>query len=164
MRTDKENLISAIEHHKEEVIDTVCRRLQKLSSSHYEMIDYERHVEREENFLNAFLQGLRDESPESFLTFVEHLSEQRSEEGYTLEEFEDAFNVVEDTLWDMLVTHFPHDASLIGMLALISKLFRASKDRLARVFLQEALSAQRELENLRKKFRVYRKMTRKSLP
>jgi hypothetical protein len=164
MPIDKENLINAIELHKEDVINTVCKRLQKLSSSHYEMIDYERHLEREENFLNALLQGLRDETPESFLTFVEHLSEQRSDEGYSLEEFQDAFNVVEDTLWDMLVTHFPHDASLIGMLALVSNLFRASKDRLARVFLQEALSAQRELENLRKKFRVYRKITRKNLP
>jgi len=164
MPTDKENLISAIEHHKEDVIDTVCKRLQKLSSSHYEIIDYERHLEREENFLNALLQGLRDETPESFLTFVEHLSEQRSDEGYSLEEFQDAFNVVEDTLWDMLVTHFPHDASLIGMLAVVGNLFRASKDRLARVFLQEALSAQRELENLQKKFRVYRKITRKNLP
>ena len=86
MPPNKENLIAAIEHHKEEVIDTVCKRLQKLSSSHYEMIDYERHSEREENFLNALLQGLRDETPESFLTFVERLSEQRSDEGYTLEE------------------------------------------------------------------------------
>ena len=164
MPTDKENVITAIERHREEVIDTVCKRLQRLSSSHYEIIDYERHLEREENFLNALLQGLRDEIPESFLTFVEHLSEQRSDEGYTLKEFQDAFNVVEDTLWDMLVIHFPYDASLVGMLAIVSKLFRAAKDRLARVFLQEALSAQRELEHLRNKFRVYRKITRKSLP
>ena len=111
-----------------------------------------------ENFLNALLQGLRDETPESFLTFVEHLSEQRLEEGYTLEEFQDAFNVVEDTLWDMLVTHFLHDISRVEMLAIVNRLFRAAKDRLARVFLQETLSAQRELEHLRKKFRVYRRI------
>jgi hypothetical protein len=158
MPTDKENVITAIERHREEVIDTVCKRLQKLSSSHYEMIDYERHLEREENFLNALLQGLQDKTPESFLTFVEHLSEQRLEEGYTLEEFQDAFNVVEDTLWDMLVTHFLHDVSLVEMLAIVSRLFRAAKDRLARVFLQETLSAQRELEHLQKKFRVYRRI------
>ncbi len=162
MPRDKENLIAAIARHKEDVIDTVCKRLQKLPSSHYEMIDYERHLEREESFLNALLQGFRDE--ESFLTFVERLSEHRFDEGYSLDEFQDAFNVVEDTVWDMLETNFPHDESLVGMLAIVSKLFRASKDRLARVFLQEAFSAQRELEHLQKKFRAYRRMTRKGLP
>jgi len=164
MPTDKENLISAIEGHKEELIDSVCKRLQKLSSSHYEMIDYEHHLEREESFLNALLQGLRDDTPELFLAFVDRLSEQRAEEGYNLQEFQDAFNVVEDTLWDMLVTHFPLNGSLVGMLTIVSRFFRAAKDRLAQVYLQEALSAQRELEHLRKKFRVYRKMTRKNLP
>jgi len=164
MPTDKENLISAIEDHKEELIDSVCKRLQKLSSSHYEMIDYEHHLEREESFLNALLQGLRDDTPELFLTFVDRLSEQRAEEGYNLQEFQDAFNVVEDTLGDMLVTHFPLDGSLVGILTIVSRFFRAAKDRLAQVYLQEALSAQRELEHLRKKFRVYRKVAKKNLP
>ena len=162
MPTDKEHLITAIEQHKDELIETTCKRLQKLHGSHYEMIDYECHLEREETFLNALLQGLQEDTPDSFLSFVEHLSEQRSEEGYSLQEFQEAFNVVEETVWDMLVMYFPPDGSLVGMLASISRLFRTAKDHLAQVFLREALFSQRELEEVRKKFRAYRKVTKRS--
>jgi transcriptional regulator with XRE-family HTH domain len=158
MPTDKEQLITAIERHKEELIATNCRRLQQLRDSHYEIIDYECHLEREENFLNALLDGLRAETPESFLNFVDHLSEIRSEEGYSLEEFQEAFNIVEDSLWETLVARYPCDESLVKMLSLVSRIFRMSKDNLARVYLNEAFSAERELEHLRKKFRVYRRV------
>lgn len=159
MPTDKEQLITAIERHKEELIATNCRRLQQLHDSHYEIIDYESHLEREENFLNAFLDGLRAGTPEPFLTFVDRLSETRSEEGYSLEEFQEAFNIVEDSLWETLVARYPCNESLVKMLSLVSKIFRMSKDHLARVYLNKALLAERELEELRKKFRVYRKVT-----
>lgn len=157
MPTDKENLIRAIKQHKDELVETTANRLQKLGSSHYEIIDYERHLEREEAFLNALLDGLQEDPPDSFIAFVEALSEQRSEEGYKLEEFQDAFNIVEETLCDTLKKHFTPDASLVGMLTVGRKFLRLAKDHVARVYLQEALSAERELENLRKKFRVYRK-------
>jgi hypothetical protein len=162
MPTDKARLITAIETYKDELVETTCRYLQKLHGSHYEMIDYERHLEREEAFLDAILQGLREETTESFLTYVNHLSAQRVEEGYSLQEFQTAFNVVADTLWNMLVTHFPPDDALVGMLALVNTLFRSAKDHLAQVFLQEALEAQKELEEVRKKFRAYRKVTKRS--
>lgn len=158
---DKEHLMTAIETHRDELIEATCRRLQKLPGSHYEMIDYERHLEREETFLDALLQGLREEPPEAFLTFVAQLSAQRAEEGYSLPEFQEAFNVVEDALWDMLLTHFAPDAALVGMLSLVNALFRTAKDHLAQVFLQEALAAKRELEEVRKKFRAYRKVTKR---
>ena len=164
MPTNKEHLIQAIKRYKTELIETAANRLQKLDSSHYEMIDYESHLEREEAFLNALLQGLREDPPVSLITFVEQLTAQRLEEGYSLEEFQEAFNIVEETLWDTLVKHFSCDASLVGMLTIGRKFFRTAKDHIARVYLREALLARRELEQLRRKFRNYRKMTRKSLP
>lgn len=157
MQATKKELIKAIEQHHDELIETACNRLQKLYGSHYEMIDYECHVEREEMFLNALLDGLRSQTPDSFLVFVDELSEIRSEEGYSLEEFQEAFNVVEDNLWDMLRTEYSGDDALVAMLLLISHVFRQAKDHLSRVYMNKALAAERELEHLRKKFRVYRK-------
>jgi hypothetical protein len=162
MLTNREQLITALEQYKSELIGTVSKRLQKLEGTHYADIDYERHLEREETFLNALLQGLQDETPGSFLTFVDQLSEQRTNEGYSLQEFQEAFNIVEDTVWDTLVTHFSTEDSLIGMLAIVSKVFRTAKDLLARVYLRKALFAERELEEVRKKFRTYRKVTKRS--
>ena len=124
MPTNKKQLIAAIERYKEELVAKNCRKLQQLHDSHYEMIDYESHLEREEGFLNALLDGLRADTPDSFLAFVDRLSEIRSEEDYSLEEFQEAFNIVEDNLWETLVAKYPCDEDLVKMLSLVSNIFR----------------------------------------
>lgn len=157
MTPDREQLIRIIESRRDELIATICRKLQCLSDSHYTMIDYESHVEREEAFLDALLTGLKDPASHNFLDFVKQLSETRSEEGYSLEEFQEAFNIVEDCLWDRLAQDYEHDDTFVSMLAITANIFRQAKDCLARIYLDKALLAERELEHLRKKFRAYRR-------
>jgi hypothetical protein len=159
MPTDKQPLIDLIEQHRDALVDAVCKRLQKLQGSHYEFIDYECHLEREQTFLTAILDGLRDPQFLPFLEFVDQLTEQRLKEGYTLEEFQEAFNVVEDSVWEILVAHQPCSQALVEMLAMMAHLFQAAKDHLARVYFHKVVYAERELDELRKKFRVYRKVT-----
>jgi len=158
MTPNRELLISIIEKYHDELIATICRRLQHFQDSHYEVIDYESHVEREERFLNALLAGLQNPADSNFLNFVEQLSETRSEEGYSLEEFQEAFNIVEDSLWNILVREYGRNNAFIEMWSIIAQVFRRAKDRLAQIYLDKALSAERELEHLRKKFRAYRKV------
>ena len=159
MTPNKELLITTIQQYRDELITNICRQLQQLHDSHYEVIDYECHVEREERFLNALLDGLQKPSDSDFLNFVEHLSEIRSDEGYSLEEFQDAFNIVEDCVWSILVREYGHDDAFIDMWSIIAHAFRRAKDRVAQTYLDKAHSAERELEHLRKKFRVYRKVS-----
>jgi hypothetical protein len=160
MLTNNVQLSTAIEQHRQELIETVSKRLQQLEGTHYADIDYERHLEREEVFLNVLLQGLAHETPEVFLNFVDQLSDQRANEGYTLQEFQQAFNIVEDTIWEMLVREYAPDQSLIEMLTTFRRFFRAGKDRLAGVYLREADFTKKELEEIQRKFRTYRKMTK----
>ncbi len=159
MTADRELLIRIIQQYRDELITTICRRLQQLHDSHYEVIDYECHVEREEQFLNALLDGLSQPTDIDFLNFVERLSEIRSDEGYSLEEFQEAFNIVEDSLWNILVREYGRNDAFIDMWSIMALEFRRAKDRLAQTFLDKAHSAERELEHLRKKFRVYRKVS-----
>lgn len=157
MTPGRELLIKIIQQYRDELITTICRRLQQLRDSHYEVIDYECHVEREAEFLNALLKGLRKPAGTDFLTFVERLSITRSNEGYSLEEFQEAFNIVEESLWAMLSHDYGQDEAFIEMWSIAANLFRRAKDRVARTYLDKAQSTERELEHLRKKFRVYRK-------
>ena len=156
MPTAREFLIGAIEENKYEVIVRVCNRLQKFSYSHYETISYERHQEREELFLNVILRQLRDEHSDSLTSYLEHLAEQRSNEGYSLQEVEEAFDIVEDTLWQVLAEYWPLEQSLIEGLTIIRKLFQEIKNSLGQLFLQEVLSA-KKFENILRKFIEYRK-------
>jgi hypothetical protein len=156
MPTAKEYLINAITEHKNELILRTCNRLQKFSHSHYETISYEHHQEREELFLNVILQKLREDDSASLARYIEHLVEQRSNEGYNLSELEEAFDIVEDTLWEVLVKYCPLEQSLIEVLSIVRKLFHETKNSVAQLFLQDALLAQKQVENIRRKFVDYR--------
>ena len=156
MPTAKEYLIKAIKEHKNELILRVCNRLQKFPHSHYETICYEKHQEREELFLNVILQKLQENNSKPLTQYIEHLVEQRSNEGYSLSEIEEAFDIVEDTLWEVLVKYCPLQQSLIEVLSLVRKLFHEIKNSVAQVFLQDALTTQKQIENICRKFAEYR--------
>ena len=154
--TAKEFLINAIEEHKEELLVRICNRLQIFSPSHYEAISFEQHQEREELFLSVILQKLREDDSASLNHYIEFLVNQRSNEGYNLGEIEEAFDIVEDTLWEVLVKYWPLEQSLIQALSLIRKLFHETKNSFAQLFLQDALIAQKEFSKIRQKFDEYR--------
>jgi hypothetical protein len=159
MPTVKEFLINAIEDHKEELITRTCNRLQTFSPSHYEVISFEQHQEREERFLNVILGRLREEDEsESLSHYIEFLVEQRSNEGYSLVEIEQAFDIVEDTLWEVLVKYWPLEQSLIEALSLIRKFFHETKNSFAQLFLRDALTTQKQVSKIHQKFAEYREI------
>lgn len=159
MTPDKALLITLIQQYHDELITNICRQLQRLHDSHYEVIAYDCHVEREERFLNALLDGLQHPSDSDFLNFVQQLSEIRSDEGYSLEEFQEAFNIVEDCVWNILIREYRQNETFTDLWLLVAREFRRAKDRVAQTYLDKAQCAERELEHLRKKFRVYRRVS-----
>lgn len=151
----KEHLISMIEEHREELVVRVCNRLQKFSSSHYETICFEQHQEREELFLFVILQHLQNENSDALVRYLEDLVEQRTGEGYNLQEIEEAFDIVEDGLWQVLSKYWPLEQSLIEGLSILRKIFQEIKNSLGQLFLDDVISAQK-FDNIRRKFHEYR--------
>lgn len=156
MPTAKETLIKLIEEHKDELVVRTCNKLQKFSQSHYENVAYEKHLEREELFLNVLLQTLADESSDALPQYVKQLVEERSNEGYNLREIEEAFDIVEDTLWEVLTKYCPLEQSLIEVLAIVRKLIRKAKNSFSQLFFDDALTARKLFHEIHEKFAVYR--------
>ncbi len=151
----RKNLIVTISQHKAELIKNVCNRLQKLERSHYEVIDFERHQEREEAMLNALLKGMEEADYFTFLDYMEKIAGMRSNEGYSLDELQNATTVFEEELWHILTKFVPIEPSLVDMLAICNRIFGKAKDHLARTYLKEAVETRKELDDLRKRFFVY---------
>ena len=155
MPTAREQLITLIEGHRDELVVRVCNRLQKFSYSHYETVCFEQHQEREELFLLVILQHLREGDSDVLLRYIENLVEQRTSEGYSLKEVEEAFDIVEDGLWQVLSKYWPLEQSLIEGLSILRKIFQEIKNSLGQLFLEDAISAQK-FDNIRRKFAEYR--------
>ncbi len=157
MTQNMKELIRTLEHNKDDLIESICNQLQKLNQSHYEMIDFESHHDREEAFLNAFLDSIQSNSPKHFYEYMEKLAQQRSDQGYSLREVQEAVNIVEQSIWDHLVSEKPAHFDLIEMLKITVYFFGQAKDHLAQVYLQRAQEAQADLQGLKQKFFVYKK-------
>jgi hypothetical protein len=156
MNTVTEKLIRFIDDHRDDLVETTCNRLQKLYRSHYEVIEFDRHQEREIAFLAALVAALRDDDPELFYSHMEHIATERAQEGYGLDEVQDAVDTVQDTLWNLLRDTASHPDSQVEMLTLLNRLFRTAKNRLARVYLDRTTAVEKELDDLRQKFYRYR--------
>ncbi len=156
MTTVKQQLIALIQEHKEELIARTSNKLQKFTPSHYESVAYEQHLKREEWFLNVLLQTLQDDTCASLPAYVKQLGEERANEGYDLQELEEAFDIVEDTIWEVVTKYCPLEYSLLDMLALVRKFIREAKNSIGQHFLDEALTTQQHLHDMLGKFAEYR--------
>jgi hypothetical protein len=152
----KIDLVAALNNHKDELIINVCKRLQQFSPSHYEVIDFERHQEREEEFLQVIHKALQEDDNHSLVEYMEDLAHRRSNEGYQLEEVQQAVAIFEDELWRALIASLPIQKELVDILAACNRAFGRAKDHLARGYLRKAMETQKELDDLSQRFYAYR--------
>ncbi len=156
MNTVTEKLKQFIDDHRDVLVETTCNRLQKLYRSHYEVIEFDRHQEREIAFLAALVSALGENDPERFYNHMEHIAAERAQEGYGLDEVQDAVDTVQDTLWTLLINTSSLSDSRVEMLTLLNRMFRTAKNRLSRVYLDRTTAVEKELDDLRQKFYRYR--------
>ncbi len=156
MKENNNYLIKIINSHKNELVESICVKLEQLSQSHYEVIHHEQHLEREEAFIDALVRSVRKNEPDHFIRHMRMIAEQRLNEDYEIEEVGQAVDIVEETLWNLFVAELPMQTFLIQALTLLRTRFNQAKNELAKIYLQHAQKNQQELDSLREKFYVYR--------
>ncbi len=156
MIENKNYLINIIQSHKDELVESICVKLEQLSASHYEVIHYEHHLEREEAFIDAFVKSINEKEPLHFVQHMQMIAKQRSKEGYEIEEVYQAVDIVEETLWNLFVTELPLEKFLLTVLTMLRKNFNLARIELGKIYLNQAQQKQKELDDLREKFYIYR--------
>jgi hypothetical protein len=156
MFTPNKSLIETVQAHRNELLLHICNRLQNLSNSHYEMIDFEVHKKRENDILEALLTSFSEENESIFVEHIERIAIARSEEDYSLNEVQDAMRIFEEELLLLLIEHQPVQKQLIDMLLSCHHLFGKARDDLALVYYDKCMERQKQLDDLRERFYSYR--------
>ncbi len=151
------NLKRVIKEHRDDLINRICNKLQKMSESHYEIIDFERHQEREEEFLDIMLKVIADCDDKPLIQYMENLANKRSNEGYTLEEVQKAIRIFENEFWSMLTTCYPLSEELVELLTECNRAFAVARDNFAKYYVSKTLDIQNELNTLKERFYIYKK-------
>ncbi|MBN1999661.1 hypothetical protein JW935_19055, partial [candidate division KSB1 bacterium] len=132
-----QDLIQTIKDHKDELINNICNRLQNLTASHYETIDFESHEEREKAVLHSLLESLKASNTKVFIQYLQRIASIRSAEGYTLAEVQKAVRIFEEELWAILIKYQPVNERLVNMLVICNEFFGEAKDNLAQVYMAQ---------------------------
>lgn len=152
----KKNLAQLIEEHFDEIVNHICNRLQKISPSHYEVIDFERHQEREEDFLNLIITTLKKNNNRAILDYITELANTRHNEGYSLHEVQQAINIIEEELWQSIIKSKWEKASIIQMLFECHRLLVLIRNQFAQAYLDKQIEFQKRMNELKERFYIYR--------
>jgi hypothetical protein len=156
MTKQKETLLQVIRENFDQTILRICNRLQKISPSHYEIIDFERHQEREEEFLKQICDGIERENDELLKSNMVQLANIRNNEGYTLAEVQKAFDAVEEELWYTL-THCGRDnGEIIELLHELHQVMTLMRNQFAVSYADKQIDVQKRMAKLKERFFIYR--------
>ena len=127
-----------------------CWRLQWNPSSrarlaHYEAAGQEESRRRLEDLLSLALDSLEGRTLEPICDFAEGIARQRFEAGFDISEVQTAFNVLEEAIWQVVISKLP-PAELAEATGLVGTVVGAGKDTLARTWV--SLAAQRHVSSL----------------
>lgn len=127
--------------HRWQLIDGVVHRLESGRATRYrhvERADLRGRVERLHAELRA---GLRSGTG-GFVGYAEGLARARYAEGFGLADVQTALSEFEEQIWRLVVVHAPRDEQ-VELLAWVTGLVGAAKDRLAQVYLEQSGRASR---------------------
>lgn len=156
MPKPKTNLSKVIDAYYDETIDRICNRLQKLPRSHYEIIDYERHQEREEEFLDLIKHSLDKDNDRSLIKYMQELAQTRSNEGYTLDEVQRAIDIIEEEWWRTIIHCGWNKNDIIEMLYICNRMFTLIRNKFATAYLETQQQVQKPMDELKERFFSYR--------
>lgn len=156
MTKTKEKLLQVLQQHFDPTIQRICNRLQKISPSHYEIIDFERHQEREEEFLKLICSAVERQDDEMLKKYMVNLANIRHNEGYTLAEVQQALDAIETELWHTVRTSGQSGEEIIDMLFELRTLMNLLRNQFAFSYAEKQVDVQKRMARLKERFFIYR--------
>lgn len=156
MTKQTETLLQVIRENFDQTIIRICNRLQKISPSHYEIIDFERHQEREEEFLKQLCDGIERESDDLLKNNMVQLANIRHNEGYTLAEVQKAFDAVEEELWYTISNCGRDNREIIDLLHELHLAMTLMRNQFAVSYAEKQIDVQKRMAKLKERFFIFR--------
>lgn len=133
----------------DEIAERLASRLKSSNGPQYREPGLPELAHRARGFVAAFVASVAG-TPGRLAAHLEDVAAERDFAGFTLGEFQGALKLIEETAWRLVVEEMPAEHQ-IEALSRVTTAVGAAKDRLARVYLERALRAETEIEQLRRR-------------
>jgi hypothetical protein len=133
--------------HAEDILRTSTETMRKSHLRHYEEAGEEHVHQRLKALLTLTLRGIKERNLGPMVAHAGTIAVERFNAGYDLWEVQTAFNVLEEVLWQRILSGLPAD-QYAEALGLVSTVLGAGKDALARSYVSLASKSRAPSLNL----------------
>jgi hypothetical protein len=130
-------LVSVVQANRDHVMQDATERLRRSHLKHYEVAGPDESLGRLDLLLDVVLDCLDRRNLAPIWTYSEIIAGKRFNAGFDIAEVQTAFNVLEESLWRVVISQLaPED--LLEATGLLGTTIGAGKDNLARTWLSLA--------------------------
>lgn len=128
-----------------DIINEAFYSLQRSPLKHYNSSNADENWQRLAKLFDLTLNGVKTKSLMDMITYSEKIAKERYESGFDLHEVHSAYNVLEETIWKVIIKEID-SAELAESLGLISTVLGTGKESLALAYV--SLASRQKVKSL----------------
>lgn len=128
-----------------DIINEAFYSLQRSPLKHYNSSNADENWQRLAKLFDLTLNGVKTKSLMDMITYSEKIAKERYESGFDLHEVHSAYNVLEETIWKVIIKEID-SAELAESLGLISTVLGTGKESLALAYV--SLASKQKVKSL----------------
>ena len=122
-----------LENRYDEILDDATERMVRSHLKHYETSGSEQLRERLRTLSKVLLESLRKDSDTPMIRFAEKIGDERFSTGFALSEVQTAFNVLEEAIWNQILSDMGA-GEYAHAIESVNRVLRTGKDAVARTY------------------------------
>jgi hypothetical protein len=130
-------LVELLEQNEEQIVAEANTALERAQLKHYQESGAGENRLRLHNLYRLVLQSLKDKNLIPLTDYIQDVAAERFRAGFDVYEVHTAINVLEETIWQLIIKKMP-PAEYAGALGLISTALGAGKTCLAQTYVSLA--------------------------
>lgn len=131
------DLVQVLKTEQVSVVQEATAIVQRARLEHYAQAGAEESRERFDRLYELLVQSIESRNLVAIMEHMERVAKDRFQSGYDLREVQMAINVLEESVWKVVVDRMPPD-QLAESLGLVGTVLGAAKDSLARAYVSLA--------------------------
>lgn len=131
------DLITLLEEQGSEIVDEAALSLERLRLPGYREAGHAIGRDRLADLYQLVVQSIDSRNLVPIMEYMAGVASERFHAGYAIREVQKAINVLEEAIWNHIVSEIPAD-ELAKALGLVSTVLGAAKDSLARTYVSLA--------------------------
>ncbi len=141
------DLYKFLQDHSAQLLTEATEAMMRTHAQHYDKAGCEQIHQRLKALYTLAIRGVKERNLGPMIAHADSIARERFNAGYDLWEVQTAFNVLEESIWKLILTSLPAD-EYAEALGLISTVLGAGKDTLARRYVSLASKSRAPSLNL----------------